>query len=208
MKLMVISDNLFYSAGFSGIHYCQTLTPEHALNFINTDKQNYFCGAVVIINISSNRTAFRLINLILKKDISSIFIEPTLWPARDRIYNICDVYILPCGMTLSRMLNRIQKCVTSSDNSFKINTKKIKASEWKIMLHLINGVSNRNLAKYLNSSEKTISAKMILLAGKMGILGVNKAMQLNVMYFLYIIHLITIESSIKDININHQMVVF
>ncbi|MFS7593896.1 hypothetical protein ACJ8CP_08035 [Klebsiella pneumoniae] len=56
------------------------------------------------------------------------------------------------------------------------------------MLYLMSGISNRQLAYMLKTSEKTLSGRVNNLAIKLGLVGFNKALQLRAMNLFYLIY--------------------
>ncbi|EKS6735850.1 helix-turn-helix transcriptional regulator [Enterobacter ludwigii] len=186
MKMVVVSDNHFYGAAFSDVTNCVVVTPESGLMIAQGHEDNYFAEAVVVLNIGSKDLLFRVLKEIMKKKCVSIFIEPVQWLSRIRVFYACGIFILPGRMELLRFIKTIRKCLLTSAGVMRIEQGKVKASDWDIIIHLMGGVSSRELAKQLNSSEKTISGRLCSLSKKMGLYGFNKATQVQIVYFFYL----------------------
>lgn len=190
MKMVVISDNHFYCAAFSGVTNCVVVTPESGLMVTQEYEGNCFSDAVVVLNIGSKDLFFRVLQDLINKKCLSIFIEPVQWLSRIRVFYVCGMYILPGRMDLMRFMKTIKKCLSTSAGVMRIYQEKIKASDWNLIIHLMDGISSRDLAKRLDSSEKTISGRLSYLTKKMGLYGFNKATQVQVVYFfiLYLLY--------------------
>lgn len=186
MKMIVISDNYFYSAAFSDVTNCVVMTPESGLMIAQEYEGNCFSDAVVVLNIGNKDLLFRVLQGIVNKKCLSVFIEPVQWLSRIRVFYACGIYILPGRMELLRFMKTIRKCLLTSAGVMRIYQEKVKASDWDIIINLMDGISSRDLAKRLNSSEKTISGRLGFLTRKMGLYGFNKATQVQVVYFFYL----------------------
>ncbi|WP_241753920.1 hypothetical protein, partial [Klebsiella pneumoniae] len=82
----------------------------------------------------------------------------------------------------------IESCMLALASVISINPEKIRGSEWSTMLYLMSGISNRQLAYMLKTSEKTLSGRVNNLAIKLGLVGFNKALQLRAMNLFYLIY--------------------
>ncbi len=188
MKMIVISDNIFYRNAFTGVGNSVAVSPEYASLINEKEDSGFYNGVIVVIHIAEKNLMIDILAAIMNKNARAIFIEPAQWPARTRVFHACDVFILPNRMHIKNMMAVIKLSLTCSSGVYKINPDKVRASEWSAMLYLMSGISNRHLAQMLNTSEKTISGRVNSLAIKMGVSGLNKATQLNAMHLFYLIH--------------------
>ncbi len=188
MKMIVISDNIFYRNAFTGVGNSVAVSPEYASLINETEDSDFYNGVIVVIHIAEKSLMIDILAAIMNKNTRAIFIEPAQWPARTRVFYTCNVFILPNRISINNLMAVVKLSLTCSSGVFRINPDKVRASEWSVMLYLFNGISNRHLAQMLNTSEKTISGRVNSLAMKMGVSGLNKATQLNAMYLFYLIY--------------------
>ncbi|MGG8135385.1 hypothetical protein PGO54_15010 [Klebsiella aerogenes] len=187
MEIIIVSDNQFYLHAFTNINCSMMITPDLAFDI----NYSVYDSAIVIISVSNNHTMLNILEGIIKKNTITVFIEPTQWSKRIKLTNIYNIYILPSKMHLHFLMETIRKSISSQCDCVRIRPEKIQGSEWSTMLHLMSGISNRNLAPMLKSSEKTISGRLISLSMKTGLSKLNKAKQLNAIYLYYLIYILS-----------------
>ncbi|MEN0635537.1 MULTISPECIES: hypothetical protein [Enterobacteriaceae] len=187
MKIIIISDNQFYLHAFTNVDCSMTVTSDLALDINHEAYDN----AIVIISETDNTTMLDILGSVIKINAVAVFIEPMQWPKKTKLTNIYNIYILPPKMNFNHLMDTIEKSMLPQSNSVSVNPEKIRASEWSTMLHLMTGISNRNLAHMFKSSEKTISGRIISLSIKTGLAGLNRGTQLNAMYLFYMIYTLT-----------------
>ncbi|SBY12721.1 Uncharacterised protein [Klebsiella pneumoniae] len=185
MKIVVISDNFFFRNAFATtIKSSKTVMSEDA--FIVSSKS--YDGAIVIISIANKDVMLKILGEVMKMNVLKIFLEPLHWPSRVNVFKMHNVYIVPYRMKLNQFIETIESCMLALASVISINPEKIRGSEWSTMLYLMSGISNRQLAYMLKTSEKTLSGRVNNLAIKLGLVGFNKALQLRAMNLFYLIY--------------------
>ncbi|HEJ0337329.1 TPA: hypothetical protein SLP51_005214 [Klebsiella aerogenes] len=174
MKIMVISDDVYYQYGVSCLFngaFCINpvdFTDTFPLNTLNDFE-------AIIVNIKSYSLLFRVISLIKRFASGKIFIEYSGRAFDRMVLNAGGIYILSGKMTMKNYSAQVRKCMSGHARIISLPVTEVTDFEWLLFYMFYAGRSARNIAEMVSIPEKKISLYKRIVLQKLRVVAMNAA---------------------------------